>query len=251
MKKVLLVMAMVLFAASFVLAQDNLAQHNYVANGAAQGCRGCHIPHNGSVATAGTRQTVFGAGGADDPLSAQNILWDKNIVASTYGAYSSDRVNPTATPLTAPAVSSDPAWHSYLCFSCHDGTIAAINLPLSVQTNMTNQYDFLMTQSGIDMDLSNDHPVDVQMTPTITGYETAANIKACGGTLSTYGCSAANPLTLYTGNGKTDTVQCASCHNPHVQLTTLPAGVTRGNFLRIANYNDQMGLCRMCHLDKR
>ena len=247
MKKVLVVVAVMLFAASFVLAQDHLAQHNYTANGIQQGCRGCHIPHGGSVATNmyPGRVTVFGSG-ADDYSTGTFYLWDKNIAVTSYNVYSSSNPDlPSGRQLGYTADSTDPVWHSYLCFSCHDGAVAGMNLPPAIVANLTQSGDFLMNSGNGDTDLTNDHPVDIiwPITGQAGRYETVAHVT--GGNAGCVGCTT-QALPLY---GTSNKMECATCHNPHIQPAT--ANGNRGNFLRIDTVADNTGFCRTCHLDKR
>ena len=82
MKRALCALVTVLLFACFAYAQDvhsGWTRHFY--NGIHQGCRGCHIPHGGSVATSGiaTRVTVWGTGGVNDYSTGTYKLWDKNL----------------------------------------------------------------------------------------------------------------------------------------------------------------------------
>jgi len=126
MKKLLLAAA-VLALASFGFAQDaHLSVHDlgvtFTGNVTAyQGCKSCHVPHGGAIAgdtTQPQRNTVWGTATVGDFTTGQNKLWDKLISTNAYQTYASDNV--AGQLLGAPATSTDPAWHSYLCFSCHD-----------------------------------------------------------------------------------------------------------------------------------
>jgi hypothetical protein len=248
MKKLLLAVAAVLLLASFVFGADaSLDRHDLgiIYSGATatfQGCRGCHIPHGGSVQSSPfpNRNTVFGTG-ADDYSTGANKLWDKNLSTGIYSTYSSDNVNPGGAILGQPATSNSPAWHSYLCFSCHDGLVAQLNLPGNF---MSDKAALLMNNGTGDSDLTNDHPVDVSYQSAVTAfpadYETIANVT--GGT-TTFNTQA---MPLY---GATSMLECSTCHNPHKQATATNGN--RGNFLRIASVSDNTSLCRTCHLSKR
>jgi hypothetical protein len=252
MKKSLLIVALVLALASFALAQQDtkLSVHDFsvtYSGGATanQGCKGCHVPHGGAIAgdtTQPQRNTVFGTATVGDYTTGQNKLWDKLISTNVYQTYSSDNV--TGGILGAPATSTDPAWHSYLCFSCHDGTVAALNIPSgTVATD-----NFLVNGGNGDIDLTNDHPVDVAWPGTdLVNYELTTKVTAGSTTYN------AQPMPLYGGSFK---VECSTCHNPHLQATTASAAF-RGNFLRdgltvgAPSVSDNTSLCRTCHLSKR
>ena len=97
MKKVLLVVVLLTFAATMALAQGvsmgndlHLAQHDILANGVDQGCRSCHIPHGGSILYTATgttytsRATVYGTAAVDDSSTGAFKLWDKNLSSASY-----------------------------------------------------------------------------------------------------------------------------------------------------------------------
>jgi hypothetical protein len=250
MKKLLLAAA-VLALASFGFAQQDphLSVHDFsvtYSNGgsAFQGCKGCHVPHGGAIANDTTqpqRNTVFGTGAGDFTTGA-NKLWDKMISTNSFQTYSSDNVTPSG-PMSAPATSTDPAWHSYLCFSCHDGAVAGLNIPSgTVATD-----NFLLNGGNGDTDLTNDHPVDIAWPTDTINYELPANVT---GALTTFN---KQPMPLY--GGTTNKIECATCHNPHYQAT-VASNAFRGNFLRIGTgatptVSDNTSLCRTCHLSKR
>ena len=80
-----------------------------------------------------------------------------------------------------------------------------------------------MTNLGTD--LRNDHPISIVYD---VGQDAAFNAKAA---------VASGGLRLF-GDGTTDRVQCASCHNPHNN--------TNAPFLRISNAAS--ALCTTCHI---
>ena len=267
MKKLLLATAMVLLLASFVYAADtSLDVHNFnitysgQTSATGQGCRGCHIPHGGSIIDSvnPSRTTVFGSGVAD-PSTGVYKLWDKNLSSFSGQTYSSDNV--TGELLSAPTTSTDVAWHTYLCFSCHDGAAASLNLQ---PTTFGDPYDYLVnvTLGGVlDSDLTNDHPVDIAWPLADAGvgldYDTVVNVTGAAsagtGTIWVNGSNAFYPnvqhMPLY---GATAKVECATCHNPHLQVQSITiGGGTHGNFLRMSTLANNTDLCRTCHLSKR
>lgn len=252
MKKVLLAVALVLALASFGFAQQDahLSVHDFsvtYSGGASafQGCKGCHVPHGGAIAgdtTQPQRNTVFGTATTGDYTTGQNKLWDKLISTNSFQTYSSDNV--TGPFMSAPASSTDPAWHSYLCFSCHDGSIANLNIP----SGTVASDNFLLNGGNGDIDLTNDHPVDVSWPSDTINYELPANVT---GALTSYNKQA---MPLY-GGSSVNKIECATCHNPHLQAGVVSQAF-RGNFLRIGTgvtptVSDNTSLCRTCHLSKR
>jgi len=270
MKKLLLAAGLVLLLVPLVYA-DDLDVHNFSitytnqTSATLQGCRGCHAPHSGSIIDTvnPSRTTIFGTGVAD-PSTGVYKLWDKNLSSWAGQTYSSDNV--TGELLSQPSGSTNVAWHTYLCFSCHDGTAASLNLQ---PTTFGDPYDFLVnvTLGGIlDSDLTNDHPVDIvwpvsDAGPTldydtvfnVTGLPTTATLGA--GTNWVNGNNAAYPtvqfMPLYGATGK---VECSTCHNVHLQVpagSITIGGGTHGNFLRVTTLADNTSYCRTCHLSKR
>jgi len=271
MNKLLLAAGMVLLLASVVYAQTDasLDVHNFsiqyggVGASVAQGCRGCHIPHGGSIKTDSanpSRTTVFGSG-VDDPSTGVYKLWDKNLSSWSGLTYSSDNV--TGEFLQEPASSLSVVWHTYLCFSCHDGAAASLNLQ---PTTFGDPYDFLVNstfpQNSGDTDLTNDHPVDIQWpTGDTTDYDTVINVAGATNSATTGGTIFGTGGTRWSSNvqalplyGVNANVECATCHNPHKQVPSASItgmGTTRGNFLRMNSIVNNTDFCRECHLSKR
>ncbi|MBI1749329.1 MAG: hypothetical protein HY234_06405 [Acidobacteria bacterium] len=146
------------------------------------GCKSCHAPHNGSVATGGASQAT-----------GKILLWDRDFTTQTFGTYSSPTLNNATTEVGASApTATDPRLYSFLCMSCHDGvTTPSVIGPTKDEAvgNPTNSFG-----------LQNDHPVNMNYDPTQdSGLAAIASVTAAG-------------LKLY---GASNTVQCASCHNVH------------------------------------
>src|SRR3990170_4026757 len=76
----------------------------------AAGCKSCHAPHNGSVATGGSDQST-----------GRILLWDR-------GSPPLPSPPPTPPPMDTPAPevapppppAPEPRLYSFLCLSCHD-----------------------------------------------------------------------------------------------------------------------------------
>ncbi|OFV84230.1 MAG: hypothetical protein A3D93_04885 [Acidobacteria bacterium RIFCSPHIGHO2_12_FULL_67_30] len=170
--------------------------HDITSNG----CKSCHAPHNGSVATGGTDQST-----------GQILLWDRGFTTQTFGTYDSPTMDSTAVEVgvTTP-LATQPRLYSFLCLSCHDGVtsptlIAAGDIHAVGEPGSTGSYG-----------LTNDHPINMTYDPVAdTGLNPVATVTTAG-------------LMLYG----TDTVQCGSCHNVHNNTNT--------PFLRISNVNSAL-----------
>ncbi len=157
-------------------------------------CIFCHTPH------------------ASRPVAP---LWNKDDPGSTYTLYSSSTLQ--ATP-------GQPDGSAILCLSCHDGTIALGNI-----VSRTTDIDFsggITTmpsgRSNLTTDLSDDHPVSFNYTPTLAA--TDGQLKDPSNIT----------LPVQLENGK---VQCTSCHDPHEN--------TYSKFLVTTKQNSE--LCFSCH----
>jgi len=169
-------------------------------------CAYCHTPHGGQNSAP---------------------LWNRSFSTATYQMY--DNTHSSTIDMT---VDGQPTGVSLACLSCHDGTIG-----LDVITNPPNTFAGTVPATGagnvmpsgsfafLDTDLRNDHPISVTYD---TGLDPAFNSKTA---VTTGG------LRLF-GDGTTDKVQCASCHNPHDGTNT--------PFLRKSNA--QSDLCLTCHI---
>jgi predicted CXXCH cytochrome family protein len=215
MKKTLLVL---LLFATAVFAQT-VAQHPEIKGdvigmhdlspgspspmqGTRQGsCSYCHVPHSGNGNLA--------------------PLWNQQLSKATYESY-------TSTTETNRANQQMPLGNdSALCLSCHDGTVAVGDTVLYGQTPIRggwNQGDNFGTH------LQSSHPFSL-----IKPLHDTINLTA---TLTTAGKTSDKTGAVHLVKG---TVECTSCHNPHVQsidkLST--------NFLVRDSSSGQM--CLACH----
>ena len=201
-------------------------------------CVYCHTPHGANTTANGTKP-----------------LWNKGTSPTTFSMY--------GTTIAGSTTAEQPTGQSLACLSCHDGVSAmnaVINAPgsgfragyainsLDTNTYLLNSnagltkkimpwgsYDPLFPNNGaskaIGKDgLSNDHPLSIvyvegrgSLRPTsapLTGWIGAQTVK-----------------DLLRGPSK-DTVQCASCHDPHNDAN--------GLYRRIDNSNGSK-LCFGCH----
>lgn len=133
-------------------------------------------------------------------------LWIHDTTTATFTLYSS---------ATLGAVPNQPQNNTRACLSCHDGTVGvnAVNgSNVNVDTSNHNPIKITSGNALIGTDLSNDHPVSIT-------YGVGKNLF---------------PISQVTGAGfplygaNKDQVECATCHDPHVQgsgifLRTTPA----------------------------
>ena len=257
---IIAMLAAILFATANVNAGVVNTPHNLgtttgggpnTFSGTAEICVFCHTPH-----------------GADS--TAVVPLWNRSLVSPTYTTY--DSLGTTSLDgATAPVGSV-----SIACLSCHDGTQAMdtiLNQPGSGAVDATysaGTWTGSSTPTGIALigtDLSNDHPVGIQY----GGGGLSAGPNVAAPTNDTDFVAASNQLintktvwwvdTETTPNGtrqKTDMqlytrsvaaidgglsqpfVECASCHDPHVEDTG-----SNPTFLRVSN--DGSAVCLACH----
>jgi len=176
------------------------------------GCKGCHAPHNGATANGG-------------PADTGTILqWSRSFPASanTFGVYdSATMINKAAELGGSPlSTSTDVRMYSLLCLSCHDGVTSSFS-PSMKTANMVGSRASFGAGAFESQGLTNDHPVNMSYDPSKnTSLQSVATVAAA--------------LPLY---GSSNTVQCATCHDPHNNQNT--------NYLRQANDANH---CTTCHL---
>lgn len=237
----LLLTALLLLAVP-VWAQDgskgtiSSTKHDFSAtNTTGELCGYCHIPHQNS----GVNRT---------------LLWNHaTTTAAAYTTYSSATLNATVTALNQADTTqqTNEAFFSLACMSCHDGATAnnvVYRVPFGLTGTVSGSFFSIGTATALASDtnlgtgLANDHPVNFT-------YDTAL-ATADRGLYDPVGGTALNPTlksvraATYGATGQVtqpvlfnNTVQCATCHNPH-NNTTAP-------FLRVANTSS--ALCLRCH----
>jgi len=185
----------------------------------AETCVFCHTPHGGS--------------------KANGPLWNRGSVDLTsYVAYGATVYGNTidTTLLNGGSLS---------CLSCHDGQTAmgtVVNatgpgngggnlnvIAMTAVNNINGVYSFIGT------DLSNDHPVGVMYD------EAAAGLLAISGNGAAPDGIVRVTATYGVIGNTTNTVQCVSCHNPHLQT-----GGGEVDFLVASNAGS--ALCTACHV---
>ena len=221
-------------------------------DGTADVCVFCHTPHGGA------------AGGVAVPL------WNRDLGPlgpyTTYATLNSATLEGAEAPVGSVSIA---------CLSCHDGTQAMdtlLNDPGSGLVNSTfstgtwsganqtaGQISGLATNLGTN--LANDHPIGIQYggggitetTPTAATNDPDFTDSANGlsnadlnGTqvwwVNTDGNTTREKtdMLLYSrdiGNGLEPFVECATCHDPHTDVTP--------TFLRTSN--DGSAVCLACH----
>jgi len=160
---------------------------------------------------------------------AQDPLWNHTlqVLTTTYGVYASATLD--ATPVEIGNVTAGSASESFLCMSCHDGTVAPSSLYNDPNSGVPTAIPAITGNSNLGTDLSDDHPINFDYTGGLATTD--------GGLVtpdSTSSVDAAGLIPLFGGSGS---MQCASCHDVH-DPTNIP-------FLRVTNVNS--GLCTSCH----
>ena len=147
-----------------------------------------------------------------DDDGSNMALWSHSTTDETFTMYSGYAVARTDRDLD-----EQPGGPSKLCLSCHDGATAVdafIGGP---------QAPSVYAETSLGTDLRDDHPIGVQYPADgYEGYKPRANLP---------------PLKLVTWGGKTDRIECTSCHEPHSD--------DFGMFLRMDNTGS--ALCQQCH----
>ena len=239
---------------------DGTAASAATGGGSDQICVFCHTPH-----------------GANTGVTSVP-LWNRSVRSSgAYTAYTMIGSNSTGT--------ASVGGMSLACLSCHDGTQAMdamFNAPGSgpgltdtssitagqeytwtagAATDLGGAVYFTPTTNGalnapitlLGTDLSNDHPIGMYYCGGIstagggcgdtdfkTGTGLAGNNKSKIGVLKLFG---------NTGNALTSTVECATCHDPHLERGGTPLDGDTVNkvqlFLRVSPVASR--ICLTCH----
>ena len=190
------------------MTTDVLGQHNLTASSGsrvstqgAMGCTFCHAPHSG--------------------VGGNTPLWNQVLSQQTYIPYASTTYHQQGN--TQPPLGQSTS----LCLSCHDGTVAV---------GQTQAYGQLRTQGKLGPadilgpNMSSSHPFSL-MTPMKDSPNLVASLVGQHKTADSSGA-----VKLINGN-----VECASCHDPHVQSIDKIAQ----NFLVRDSSAGQM--CLACH----
>lgn len=153
-------------------------------------------------------------------IGGNTPLWSQTLSSQTYGLYSSSTgANITTQPTLGSA--------STLCLSCHDGTVAVGQLVPYGNVNVTGT---MSSKDVLGIDLKSSHPFSLKQ-PLLDSPHLVSSLAATGKT--------ADPLNKVALVG--GTVECTSCHEPHVQNLD-PASL---KFLVRDGSSGQ--LCLACH----
>jgi len=176
------------------------------------GCKSCHAPHNGALVNGGPQG------------SGLILLWSRAFPAAsnTFGVYDSATMVNKAVEVGGSALttSTDVRMYSLLCLSCHDGVTSSFS-PAMKPANIVGYKTAFGGGLTDSLGLTNDHPINLPYDPTKnTSLQSVATV--------------GNALPLY---GSTNSMQCATCHDPHSNVNT--------NYLRQANNTAH---CTTCHL---
>ncbi|MBV8051619.1 MAG: hypothetical protein JOZ80_10550 [Acidobacteriaceae bacterium] len=211
MKMVLSLICAMIFWPTGAIPQVNgdvLGAHNLspgsgsaVTSQGSLGCAFCHAPHSG--------------------LGGVTPLWNQKLSQQTYTPYKSTTYHQQGNTQPTLGVTSS------LCLSCHDGTVgvgqsAAYGpLPVTGQLKIADSFGTTLTGS---------HPFSL-VTPLKDSPSLQASLVSQGKTADPTGA-----VKLVNGS-----VECTSCHDPHVQNIDRIAQ----NFLVRDSSNAQM--CLACH----
>ncbi len=219
-KALILAVALVLVAASVSFAvisgsKHDLTNTNYFSGATLSACQYCHTPHL-----------------RNNPAVTGAPLWNRSLpAANSYTVYGGGQT------LGGTAV-GNPGVNSRTCLSCHDGTIALGSVLVGnggTINEATGRPDFIVngylvnvaTETGtypyLGTDLSNEHPVGFTFVAGRAGVP-----------------SMPSWAKLYndTASGRSNSFECASCHDPH-ETTNQP-------FLRTTKTT----ICTDCHSQK-
>ena len=155
------------------------------------------------------------------PHSGLNIgLWNQKLTTQSYTMYTSNTEKNTGAQ---PVLGSD----SNMCLSCHDGTVGVGSTVVYGQVTMQGSMN---APDVFGSKMQSSHPFSL-VTPLKDNIDLVASLASNGTT-----ADATHSVHLIKGS-----VECTSCHNPHVQARDLVSQ----NFLVKDGSSGQ--LCLSCH----
>jgi cytochrome c553 len=284
MKRTMLVVLVILAAASFALAQigaqpatDVLGAHlNY-----GRGCAGCHAPHSGAWGNGANKSGKTDAGNIALWGQDAGALYGQTILT---GQFDFGLKFPETLPAGLVANGTPDVTGILTCLSCHDGNLAqgAMMKNVVYETLPTSYgtYNSIPTLLGKDGngagDYLNDHPVGLAAAVGCGGqYNWDCTITA-GGVLQMTGPNSSKFVQNYgffvspAAYNNTPVVMCTTCHNQHVMNVVKvtngvdanghgsgqPSGYYATMFFVNSPYNPGSGtagsnqtaqFCRQCH----
>ena len=147
----------------------------------------------------------------DDDGSSM-VLWNHSITDETFTMFADFAIERTDRDQD-----EQPGGPSKLCLSCHDGATAVDSFAGGPDSPS------VYAETSLGTDLRDDHPIGVQYPADgFADFKPRANLP---------------PVKLITWGGKSDRVECTSCHEPHSD--------DFGMFLRMDNTGS--ALCLQCH----
>ncbi len=207
---------------------DFLIAITYGATNEDEICVFCHTPHGGAL---------------------NGPLWNRDVSsisgAAQYTHYTSATLS-SAVGAANRAVNDE----SLLCLSCHDGSIGVgdsllntggvtpDNTAVKVQPGFSGPGPRIggsIADTNDTVDLSDDHPIS---------FSYSAVLADKPGTLRSVSHVEDTGMVLFGGS---ETVECSTCHDPHVSYITAYGGdADYDPFLSIPNSGSDM--CLSCHI---
>jgi predicted CXXCH cytochrome family protein len=147
-----------------------------------------------------------------DEDGSSMVLWNHSLTDETFTMYSGFAIERLDRDQD-----EQPGGPSKLCLSCHDGATAVDAFGNGPEAPS------VFAETSLGTDLRDDHPIGIQYPADgQPGFKPRANLP---------------PVKLIVWGGKTDRVECTSCHEPHSD--------DFGMFLRMEN--TASALCVQCH----
>lgn len=200
-KGIILSVAILSVCSGVATAQISGTSHDFsLDSGETRVCVFCHTPHNANPATP---------------------LWNHKLSSEVYALYPGPASDPKSS-LERDPIQPEIGSSTKLCLSCHDGTIGIGDYFGSQESIGYVSGDALIADT-LNRDLSNDHPVSIELAPRTLDKDTEL----------------INPADNPSSRTKLEAnnVECGSCHDPHDN--------TIGNFL--VTTTDNGDLCLECH----
>jgi predicted CXXCH cytochrome family protein len=211
---------LLLSVAAFLIAALALLSSTLTAQSISQDVLGVHNLGRGSKSPiVGARPDACAYCHA--PHSGLNVgLWNQQLTTKQYAQYTSNtEKNTPRQPVLGNSTNQ--------CLSCHDGTVA---VGTTVAYGQVTTFGAMSSADVFNGTMQSSHPFSLA-TPLQDNIDLVATLATTGATADTTGA-----VKLSHG-----TVECISCHDPHIQTRDPIAG----NFLVKDSSSGQ--LCLACH----